>query len=387
MFRHHFIARELPADHGWGFGTPMLADIDNDGDLDFAVSNRNDAIYWFEFSPSGWKRHVLGAITNGQLGSVSLDVDGDAHVDLVVGGYWYRNPGNPREARFERIAYDPAIRGEIHDMVAADVDADGRPDVVATGDEDGCFWYRIPRDPLADRVWERHVITLDVLDSNDHIHSGFVPGGVGDLDGDGDADIVLPDRWMENTGSGLAWKHHALPFGSRGPWGLSSRSWIADIDSDGDADIVMADSDQQNSGIAVLTSNGARPPVFETSFLPNRAPGTRGSFHSLRLADFDGDGDLDILTADQEDPSILPAGATPRFYVFENTGNVQERFLERVVFDGRLGGHDILVGDVDGDGDLDFVSKIWNRWPGNANGGKFHADYFENLRKRPGGGK
>jgi len=49
-----------------------------------------------------------------------------------------------------------------------------------------------------------------------------------------------------------------------------------------------------------------------------------------------------------------------------------------VIFDGKLGGHDAMIGDVDGDGDLDIFSKVWNLWPGNANNGMEHADYLEN---------
>ena len=57
-------------------------------------------------------------------------------------------------------------------------------------------------------------------------------------------------------------------------------------------------------------------------------------------------------------------------------------FIERVVFDGKLGGHDALIGDADGDGDLDVFSKVWNLWPDNGNGGREHGDFLENLRIR-----
>ena len=87
------------------------------------------------------------------------------------------------------------------------------------------------------------------------------------------------------------------------------------------------------------------------------------------------------LTAEQEDPDKFPTGANPRCYIFENMDGTGKNFEERVIIDNGLGFHDILIGDVDGDGDLDFCSKIWNRWPGNANGGREHLDFYENVSK------
>lgn len=292
-----------------GFGAPVLADFNRDGKLDFAAADRsNRTLYWFEYrSASEWMRHTAGRLELMQLGAVALDVDGDGWTDIVIGGYWFRNPHNPAAREFERFRYDSRIRAEIHDMVTADIDGDGRKEIVALGDRDGLFWYKVPPEPGRNTDWPRTLITMKVVDSQDDIHSGFFPGGVGDLDGDGDADIVLPDRWLENQEGGTKWVEHRIPFGRRGPWGLSSRSWIVDLNGDGHPDIVMADSDGQNSGLAWLENNRKKPPSFRVHYLANRAPGTRGSFHSLVVADFDGDGHPDILTAEQEDPSFRRA--------------------------------------------------------------------------------
>ncbi len=384
MFRHHYISRDLPGDAKWGYGNPALADFDKDGDLDFTVSIRDGNIYWFEYrGPEDWVQHILGTLPGGCLGSVSMDVDRDGWMDLVIGGVWFRNTGNPRVKRFERFVYDSSVDkyNAVHDIVAADIDGDGKNDIVTMGEREGCNWYSIPDNPARDADWQKAEITMSVLVSQDQIHAGFFPGGVGDLDGDGDADVVLPDRWYQNKNAGREWVKHFLPFGKRGLYGISSRSVIIDIDNDGDNDIVMTDTDQDGSMVAVLESNGKTPPYFTRRHLLLKAPGIRGSLHSLQVADFDNDGDMDILTGEQEDPDIFPIGATPRCYIFENVDGTGKKFEERVIVDSRLGFHDILIGDVDGDGDIDFCSKIWNRWLENANGGLEHVDYYENLHK------
>jgi hypothetical protein len=382
-FRHHFIATEMPGPNV-GIGSSALVDLDRDRDMDFVVLNRGDKkLYWFEQkNKTEWMRHVIGELPTVQLGCATTDVDADGWPDILVGGYWFRNNGKPAAAQFQRFRYDSAIRSEIHDIVTADVNGDGDLDVVAMGDGEGCFWYSIPKNPAQNVDWEKITITTDVLNDRVDIHSGFYPAGVGDLDGDRDADVFLADRWMENGSNGKSWTAHRVFFGKRGPWGFSARSAIVDLDSDGDNDIVVTDSDGQNSAVAWLENSGKPPRRFTARYLANKAPGTRGSFHSLRLADFDNDGDQDIFVVEQEDPSILPLGAGPRWYIWENVSSGGAvRFEERVILDRRLGGHDAWVGDVDGDGDMDIVAKIWRVWPRNGNSGRVHIGWLENLTR------
>ncbi|MGV8091045.1 MAG: FG-GAP repeat domain-containing protein [Mangrovibacterium sp.] len=379
MFEHHYITRDLPGNAPSGYGCPTMADFDRDGDLDFSFSGPG-MLYWFEnLGNKEWKRLEVGPFPIRALGGVALDVDGDEWPDIVIGGYWFRNSQNPKEKGFERFCYDDRIRSEIHDIVVADIDGDQKKDVLALGQDEGLFWYKVPDNPAQHSNWERNLVTSDVLKGQVHIHGGFFPNGVGDLDGDGDPDIVLPDRWLENRSNGKEWIKHPLAFGKRGPWGLSSRSWIVDLDGDGDNDIVMTDCDQQASRIAWLENHGGSAPEFTTHFLPMRAPGIRGSFHSLFVGDLDLDGDLDILTCEQEDDAILPEGADPRWYVWENVSDKSGvKFIEKVILDIKLGGHDILVADIDQDGDLDIYSKEWNPWTYNANNGIEHGDFIEN---------
>lgn len=382
MFQHHYITRDLPGESDWGYGCSALADFDNDGDLDYSFSRRGH-LYWFENRGlKTWKRHDVGELTIPNLGANVMDVDRDGWIDIVVAGLWFRNGNSVGKRTFERYQYDDRIKSDLHDIVISDIDNDGKSDVVGVGEREGAYWYQVGDHPKDNANWRRTLITLDVLVKNDRIHGGFFPRGIGDLDGDGDNDIVLPDRWLENQADGKKWPKHQLPFGKRGPYGLSSRSWITDLDEDGDNDIVMTDCDQQASRIAWLENHGGPLPSFTAHFLPMHAPGIRGSFHTLFVGDLDNDGDRDILTCDQEDDSIAPEGASPRWYVWENVSTSSNlQFIERVIVDTKLGGHDALLGDADGDGDLDIFSKVWNLWPGSANNGLEHGDFFENKTK------
>ena len=63
------------------------------------------------------------------------------------------------------------------------------------------------------------------------------------------------------------------------------------------------------------------------------------------------------------------------------TGKASD-FIEHVILDAKLGGHLAVAADVDGDGDLDIVSKLWRPRKDNANQGRNHVDFLENLLKQ-----
>jgi hypothetical protein len=151
---------------------------------------------------------------------------------------------------------------------------------------------------------------------------------------------------------------------------------VVDLDGDGDNDMVQCDCDMGLGTAAWLENNGSG--TFTKHELPRTAPGNRGSLHSLAVFDFNGDGLLDIVTADQEDPCSLEPPVSPRVYLWENTSG---SWIEHVLADIALGLHDFCIGDVEGDGDLDIVAKVWNHhaWGRNANGDNEHVDLWENL--------
>ncbi len=379
-FRHHYISTDLPVtDKGTGdYGLTALVDLDRDGDLDFVLGGRQthpSELSWFEFrSATEWTRHVVGTDYQSDVGLAALDVDGDGWVDLICSGVWYRNTGKPATERFERIVFADHAAG-AHDIVIADLNHDGRKDVVMMGDKNtalnGLLWFEIPADPRA--PWIRH-------DIGPAVHGAIAPAGILDIDGDGDLDVLRADTWFENLdGKGLTWlPHQNIPFGRIGPYGMCVRTAVADLDGDGRLDIVMGDADIVDSRVVILHNGDGRGRHWSTSELPRSF--TYGSLHALAVADLNGDSRPEIIVDEQEE--LLPEGRrNPRWVAWENMGG--NRFQERILLDMALGGHELQAGDVDGDGDIDVCSKPWGVLPWNGNGGRMHVDFLENLLKSP----
>jgi FG-GAP-like repeat len=380
-FQHHFIRSTMPTED-W-FHSVVLADFDRDGDLDYTLASAHksgrldDNFFWYEYrGPDDWAQHLIGSMAETQQAAALLDVDGDGWMDVISGNHWYRNSHDPTNTQFAAHQYRNLETG-FHDVAAKDINGDGRPDIITLSENHGCYWYEQPENPSG--LWPERQITP----AEKCAHGSFGPEGIDDIDGDGDNDIILGDRWAENKNRGAAWDFHVLPFGHwtiptwGGPAIMATRSVIRDMDGDGDNDIVITDCDVPDCVTAILYNENGGGTAWRKVILPQTAPGKRISLHSLRVEDFNGDGKLDILTVEQEDCRGKGTPPPPRWYIWENTAGV---WTEHVILDANLGGHEAWTGDVDGDGDIDIITKTWRSgiYPGSANAGKGHADFLEN---------
>lgn len=333
-------------------GQTALADIDRDGDLDWVAGTADGAggdIWWWEYrGPDEWIRHWLGT-GHTDVGGAVHDVNGDGWLDVLSGSRLLLNTGRPRTEPFRGVDVGTIYS---HDTIFADVDGDGRLDAIANSDRTGLFWYRVPTDPMT--PW----LSQTIATAAEHkVHGGIAPRGAGDVDGDGDTDIVTAGAWYENVdGRGATWRVHAtLDFGTEDRYGIAVRSWLADLDGDGDLDLVQTEADTRDGRVAWFENDGRGR--WTQHLLRDRGQGQ--DFHALVVADFDGDGDLDVFSG----TAPLTAAGRHGSYVWENLAGPGRRAtagLWREHLVAAIPCHEPAGGDVDGDGDIDIVCKPWS---------------------------
>ena len=364
--------------------SPELADVDADGDLDAVVGDFEGTIRLFAnqrtpssplFSERIGAANPFGTIvTAGSAAPELVDLDADGDLDVVVGEVggglrYFENTRVPVSPGFvERTgSANPFAGFDVGDYstpTLADLDGDGDRDAVV-GEKVGVFYY------FRNTGSSNSPAFLAISGSANPFAGidldGWSTPALTDIDGDGDLDAVFGElgghvHYFANTGTTSAPAFVAIT-GSASPFfpvdagysrGQSSPE-LADFDGDGDIDVLLGESGGSLPYFANQGSSSAPAFVAATgSSSPFDGIDLGFIFSRPELVDLDADGDLDALTGDYYGKLryFANTGASSRPAYLELTGSLNP-------FDAFGPGLGIYVSpdlaDLDGDGDFDLI--------------------------------
>jgi hypothetical protein len=327
----------------------VVADVDDDGDLDLLAASRNDdrvtlftnnTIHRTALFDSS-TQFVVGTY-NRSRGVFAADLDNDGDQDILSAAenqvVWHENNGKSPPGFTVRIIASSILGGRW--VYAADLDQDGDMDVLSASKADNKInWYENLRGaPGTVPAFAEH------LASNQATGARMV--NAVDLDGDGDLDLYSASdsddvvAWYENLG-GRPTQFQRRLVSTDAAYVRSA--YAADLDGDGDLDLMSASANDHR--IAWYENRGGRPLRFVRKVVAERV---MGALH-VHADDLDGDGDMDILSASELDSTIA---------WYENQGRNSATFVKRVITANAPGAHAVYTGDVDQDGDNDVIAAI-----------------------------
>lgn len=337
-----------------------VADVNRDGRPDILVGD-----FWYQ-APH-WERREIRQPSELGDGAKSWskafcvfaqDVNADGWSDQIVIGFpgepslWYENPRGATGRWKERVVSDSACNESPQ---FADLLGDGHKRLVMGVQPEGQMVWLSPNADI-DKPWDRHPISEPSTKEKrtfgtDRFDHGL---GVGDINGDGRADVLVRQGWWEQPTDALnrtaPWSFHPATLSSE-----CADMHALDVDGDGLRDVLSSSAHSRGVWLhrqAPGTAAGWQRETISSLFTQS---------HALRLADLDGDGQIEIVTGKRywahgpdgdEDPQ---APAVTVAIEIERDEKGAPKFVPRVLDDQTGIGTQFSVADMDGDGRLDIV--------------------------------
>ncbi|HTQ26919.1 MAG TPA: FG-GAP-like repeat-containing protein [Puia sp.] len=248
--------REHPILTNCGNESPAFVDVDGDGRPDLLCNDPvNREVIWMQ-APTAkgdtqWTRHIIASgdgpgVNRYTHGLGFADMNGDGRPDVIITKGWWEMPANPKK---EHWVFHPADLGpDCSQIYLMDVNQDGQPDVISASAHDyGIWWHERASPNPTDSIWIRH----DIFHGFSQSHAL----ALADINGDGYRDLVTGKRhyahlghdpgahepsvlyWFEfKPGKDPQWIPHLIDDQS----GVGLQVLVTDIDHDGLPDIVVS---------------------------------------------------------------------------------------------------------------------------------------------------
>ena len=378
----------------------ILVDVMNSGHEDAVVGhNVSGGLYWYQHPASGnpgdsWIEHTIDSgasvYESARATNISghVDSNGKPVNDLVVAEngtiVWYENPLgdglDPAAGPWTRHMIGTIPQGVSHDMYLADLDGNGKLDVVTNT---AIFFHTSTGwSQIATANYNRTELGLTLFDSG----SGL---GSVDLAGTGNSPN-FSIGWYENPrdhgGNAVTdpWIFHPIgpAYGNyHSGDGVSYAS--LDINGDGHADLIVADGEDGDVSNGKEGTTGlqggliwwqAPADPINGAWTAHTIDASAEDVHNLVVADINGDGTKEILVFEQEQ------SPQERLMIDYNEGGTGQNWLVQTI--GTGSGHNEDVGDENGDGSLDILNAPHGFYTGSAPISLYlNQDKIDNIAK------